>query len=170
VTHATQLLGYRETLAALANVDKKVRRKLLRKWVNAGSSKVLKAAKKLAPVGAGSLAGLYRKSLGRKVKTYQSGAVAVALIGARSGFRMPIGANLKANKDKPTVAYEESAVGATKGAIAYQDPVKIAHFLEKGTAHAKAVPHLRPALEDNTAALASSFKEIVGKGIEAGGA
>jgi HK97 gp10 family phage protein len=150
-----QLLGHRETLAALQAVDKKVRRKLLRKWVNAGTSKVLKAAKKLAPVGTGPLAGLYRKSLGRKVRTYQSGAVQVGLVGARSGFKLPAGVRTR---------------GAHEGDVWYQDPAKIGHLIEKGAAHSKATPHLRPALEDNKAALASSFKEIVGKGIEQGGA
>src|SRR5579864_477519 len=90
------IAGEKEVFAQLDALESKLRKQSLRKAVNAGSSIVLKAVKRRAPVevGGGSLgrarAGLLKKSLGRKVKAYKSGVV-VGIVGARKGFRKAIG-------------------------------------------------------------------------------
>jgi HK97 gp10 family phage protein len=150
MAHALAVVGLTHALNQLEGVERSVRKKLLRKFVNEATKLVLKDAKQLAPVAPlGTLRGLYRKSLGRKIKSYQGGVVQVGLVGARGGFRYPAGVASK---------------GKSKGDVLYQDPVKIAHLLEKGTAHAAACPHLRPALDKNRAAIEALSQAIIGLG------
>ncbi len=155
MAHTIEVVGLQNALNQLQGVERKVRKKLLRKYVNEATKRVLKDAKKLAPVAPlGTLKGLYRKSLGRKIKSYQAGLVQVGLVGARGGFRYPAGVRKR---------------GQRKGEVWYQDPVKIAHLVEKGTAHAAARPHLRPALQNNQAALEALAGQILGQGLVSGG-
>jgi HK97 gp10 family phage protein len=152
MAHTVEVIGLRHALNQLAELDRKVRKKLLRRFVNEGTKAVLKEAKKLAPRSqAGNPnAGLYRKSLGRKIKSYQQGAVQVGLVGARGGFRYPEGVRTRGKK---------------RGEVWYQDPVNIAHLIEKGTAHSTARPHLRPALNNNKATIQALAAEVIGKGL-----
>jgi HK97 gp10 family phage protein len=149
-----EVIGLGDALNRLANLDRKVRKKLLRQYVNEATKLVLKDAKKLAPksTAGNPNAGLYRKSLGRKIKSYQGGAVMVGLVGARGGFRYPEGVRTRGQK---------------KGEVWYQDPVNIAHLVEKGTAHSAARPHLRPALENSKDRIKALALEIIGRGLEA---
>src|SRR5581483_11870030 len=81
MAHTIEVVGLQNALNQLQGVERKVRKKLLRKYVNEATKRVLKDAKKLAPVAPlGTLKGLYRKSLGRKIKSYQAGLVQVGLV------------------------------------------------------------------------------------------
>ena|GEM_PF-7040298 len=77
ITHLAQKLG---------QIDRKAARKALRAAVNEASKDVLATAKSLVPVRTGTL----RKSLGRKVYTRRGGAVAIAVIGPRKGYRVVV--------------------------------------------------------------------------------
>ena len=78
-----------------------------------------------------------KKSLGRKVKTHRGSGTTYGLVGPRTGY-----------------------------AVAGDDPVKRAHFIEKGTRHAAARPFLRPSLEDYRTKFVDELGKDVNEGIE----
>jgi HK97 gp10 family phage protein len=109
-------------------MDTKLRRKILRKAVTNAARPMIKAAKsnlaKLARTGLLSL------SIGNKVKVYPRTITAVAIVGARYGF-----------KSKKYTAIKSGLTGKTRRA----DPIRYAHLVERGTKHSRAFPFLRPA-------------------------
>lgn len=79
----TGAAGVREALKAFQAA---LRTRALKEAVNEGTAPMLRALKAGCPVDkrGGPYAGLLRKSLGRKTKSYAKGDVAVGLVGARS--------------------------------------------------------------------------------------
>lgn len=101
-----QVHGVGELLAKLRDLDKRVRRKILRKAVNEPSKIVLAAMKAKVPVETG----LLRKSLGRKVKVWGNG-VAFFIVGPRRGFKKQVKTKL--------------------GKMMHRNPSKYAHLADK---------------------------------------
>jgi len=102
--------GLRELERALKRLGDGVRRKHIRSAANAGGMIAVRAARAAAP----QKTGLLKKSLGVRMKVYSAHGAAVAIIGARTGFRRAI-----------------RTTG--KGKTVYQDPSKYAHLVEGGT-------------------------------------
>lgn len=75
------LVGEKRMAKLLDSIPSKMKRKELRKVMSKASTPILKRARALVPVRSG----LLKKSLGKKVKTYKSGTVAV-IIGARRQY------------------------------------------------------------------------------------
>jgi hypothetical protein len=142
-----------EVQTKLRYAKEKVAGKALKKGVGRGSTRILNSAKARAPVDTTSHGvtekGLYKKSLGKKVKAYRNGMTVVAVIGPRLGFKRPMGIRKR---------------GKHKGEAFYQDPANIAHLVEYGhggPAPAPAYPHLRPAVDCNKEAVMEDIAEAV---------
>lgn len=75
--------GLREAVEQLRGIPDKVRKRVLQKAIRAGGSVLVREAKKTVPTDAGNL----KRSLDQKVKSYQSGKIAVSIIGQRKGQR-----------------------------------------------------------------------------------
>lgn len=134
----------------LEKIGQKILGKTLRKAVNAAASQVLKAAKSSVPVQSG----LLKKSLGKKVRLYKGGTVAVALIGPRTGFKKIV-----------VIAAGKGAVASTKkgqkllaqgGRTYTRNPARYAHLVEKKR------PFLRPAMASSKDAASGAMAQIVG--------
>lgn len=94
-----------ETLQAmLKSLPAQVARRVLRPALNAEGSKVVTQSKQLVP----KATGLYKRSIGKKTKTYTQSGNIIVIVGPRTGFRQVIAG-------KP------------------HDPVKYAHLVEFGT-------------------------------------
>lgn len=76
------------TTAALSGAARKIRKKVLGKAVRAGAAPYVKAVRREAPVDTREL----KRNLTQKVKSYQSGARIVSIVGARNR-RSPAGRN-----------------------------------------------------------------------------
>lgn len=76
--------GVQELSRFLKELPKKAIKKALRQAVNAGSTPIAKAARRLAPKDTGTL----KKAIKKKVKVYPNGN-AVAIIGADRAVRVP---------------------------------------------------------------------------------
>lgn len=157
-----KLEGVGDVFKRIENLKRSARNKILRPAINSAASVVLKAAKAKvpersnAPLNIESLK-LLKKSLGRKSKTYPSGAV-VAIVGARKGFRAQIGVRVR------------NGVKSKIGDPIYEDPANIAHLVEfgHGGPHpAPPHPFLRPAYDETkgqvTSLIASKVKEGIAK-------
>src|SRR5207302_1676559 len=85
-----------------------------------------------------------RRALARKAKAYRSGAVAVAIVGPRSSFKM------RKLKDKATGKVTRTKVETGFGRLVsrggrrelYAMPSKYSHLVEKGTKRSSAFPAL----------------------------
>jgi HK97 gp10 family phage protein len=130
--------GLEDLKRALAGVDGRVRKKALRKGVNAAAGVILKRARQKVPVRLG----LLKKSLGRKVKVYRKEGAVVGIVGPRTGFRRQVGTT----KD---------------GRPVFENPTQIAHLVEKGTRRSRAKPFMRPALEESRGDVSSAVAEAV---------
>jgi len=75
----TELEGVKESAQKFQQLDKKIRRKVTRKAVNASIRPAVKAMRATAP----KQTGLFRRSLTHKVKAYKKGGVMVAIAGQR---------------------------------------------------------------------------------------
>jgi HK97 gp10 family phage protein len=122
---------------ALAAIDRKLAKKLLRKAVLTGGRIVRDEAKSLVPIRTGTL----RKSIGAKVKSYPSRRVVVAIVGPRRGFRKDI-----------------EGVGTV-------DPVNYAHLVEFGSRRSQAKPFMRPAWDENVARIREAMAQILIEGM-----
>lgn len=118
----------------------KVQTQSLRRGLSAISGATVKAVKAMAPADTTTegltVRGLYRKSIGRKVKVTRGKGY--ALVGARRGFKTQVKVTRRAREGKPA------------GSPVYQDPAKIGHLIEfgHGGPHpAPAKPHLRPGYD-----------------------
>lgn len=131
--------GLEGVMEALSRVEKKIRKKAVRKAAGAAGTIILKSAK--AKVRKAT--GLLRRSLGKKVKVYGNG-VSVAVVGPRVGFR------------------QEVVRGGRK---VLSNPVKYAHLVELGTSHSAAYPFLSAALtatrEQVRDAMVNAILEVV---------
>ena len=104
-------------IGKLGDLDKKVRKKAIKRAVRAAGAPILKAAKAKVSKRTGGL----KKSLKSKIKTYGSSGTTVAIIGP----------------DKDYLTVDE------KGKK-YR-PAKIAHIVERGSSVAAAHPFILPA-------------------------
>lgn len=134
--------GVQSAIQALDGMDKKVRRKGIRKAALAAGTIILKAAKSRVV----RETGLLRKSLGKKVKVYTRG-VGVAVVGPRLGFKQEV---------------------TRRGVKVWSNPVRYAHLVELGTSHSAAKPFLKPALEatrkEVEAAMVKAINEVIEEG------
>lgn len=106
--------GAKSLNTALDNLEKKTRRKVVRKAIVAGAKPILKAARRNAP----TLTGLLKLSLGTKVyRVRRRGDVMIALIGPR--YR--------------TTGKKAAALIGAGGRAAKSIPAKYAHLVEFGT-------------------------------------
>lgn len=133
--------GLGEVLARLDGVEKKTKKKILRKAVGQAGKILLKAAKQRAQ----KKSGLLRKSLGRKVKVYRNSGVAVAIVGPRTGYRQEVSRDGR----KPVMS----------------DPIRYAHLVELGTSHSAAFPFLTPAIEENAERIKDAMAGVIADGI-----
>lgn len=128
--------GLAEVLSALDGVDKKIRKKGVRKAVGQAGKIVLRAAKARVR----KATGLLKRSLGRKTKVYRNSGVAVAIVGPRVGFKQQV---------------------QRGGKSVLSDPVKYAHLVEEGTSRAEALPFLRPALMQNAGQIQQAMADAI---------
>lgn len=149
-TIKSKVEGAEGVLKALDGVEKKLRKKLIRKAVAAAGKVILSRAKQLVFTKSKTL----KKSLGRKVKVYSSG-VAVVVVGPRVGFKKEV---------------------VRDGRTVLANPVKYAHLVELGTRPhryktragrhpgATAKPFLRPAVEG----IQATIRKVMSREIEQG--
>jgi HK97 gp10 family phage protein len=151
---AEVVLGAREIFARLDAMEKRLRTQVVRKALTAAGQIMLDAARANAPVEIGTdalseaRAGLYKKSLGKKIKTGRGGAV--ALIGPRRGQGASIGVRQRGRNKGRTVTY---------------DPERIAHLVEKGSRRSKASHVLQRTLESAGPAANAAMIDIIRAGV-----
>ena len=131
----------------LAELPKKVANKGARAAIQAGSKPILDTEKSLAPVDSG----LLRKSLGRKVKQYKGGPLAI--VGPRKGFE---GLTKKGRVRFQVRTKKNSGTG--KG---LKQPSRYAHLAEKKTSFVIA------SYEKNKATSVEIVGKVLGDFIEA---
>jgi HK97 gp10 family phage protein len=153
----TGLEQIRQRLSMLAVAMQK---RILRKAIAAAARVVLREAKLLCPAESG----LLRKSLGYTVKVYRGGAVVVAIIGPRMGFKREVVIGNKGAAIMGTKKAEKILAGG--GDIETRNPVKYAHFAELGSKHQAARPFLRPALDSTSGAAMAAMEEVIEQGIQ----
>lgn len=150
------LAGMKPALAKLAVVKDAARKRILRKALPKASQPMTKTAKSLAP----EESKLYKKSIGRKVKTYRSGIV-VVLIGARTGRKMKV----KIKADRVYRMIHGRRVRLKNPGAEYMEvlrnPTKYSHLIEFGTAGSAAKPHLRPAFQQHKAQFVQDASRII---------
>lgn len=141
-----RLTGLQDVLGRLAQFQRQTTRsKILRPALQAATKPMLATAKSLARIRTGVL----RKSLARKTKTYRKSGIVVVIIGPRKGFK-------RLAKIKK---------GRGKGTYILVDPIRYAHFVEKGTYRTRAYPFLRPAFHQNKAAAERIMRTKILEGI-----
>lgn len=104
-----QTVGIERTLQKLSEYPEKVQRRALRLAVSAGGTVLVRAVKANSP----RLTGLFRRSIAAKVKSYQGGAVVVAIAGQTSQVR------------------SRKKLGPGRGGISGRGEVVPIHFLER---------------------------------------
>ena len=149
-----RLEGVEQAIAALKALPAKLAKRALRQAVAAGTRRLAKEAKGLAP----ARTRLLRRSLGSKVKAYPSGAV-VGIVGVRKGFRQQIG-----------VARVDSRQGTRyprkAGTPIYANPEKYLHLVELGTYRSRPAGFLSRALRVTGAVVRGAIVESVNKALE----
>jgi HK97 gp10 family phage protein len=143
----------------LEALPRAVRNRVVRKAVNAGSTIVLQAARRKVPVRSRVL----KKSLGRKNKTLKTGYVSI--IGPRRGHRT----QTASGRPYDPVFTAHLVEGGTK-------PHQITIRQRKGKTLARpqvirhpgsaAQPFMKPALDDNRAAVRNAIAAKMREGIE----
>jgi HK97 gp10 family phage protein len=108
-------------LKAMSDMPEKLAGSALRSASNKAATPMLKAAKQNVPVRDGTL----QASMAKKVKTYQRGAVAVAVIGAKRGFHRDV---------TETFALTRRRDGKTEtfSVTRKHDPALYSHLVENG--------------------------------------
>jgi HK97 gp10 family phage protein len=144
----------------LKTFGQRVYKNVMRQAVRAGGMVIVKAAKAKAPTESGQT----KKSFGLKIKTYISHLAVVAIIGARTGFRIVIG---KKPHDPSKIAHliEEGhriVVGGKAARIG-----KASKKTETGRVVGQVPPHpfLRPAVEANKSQVISAMRSKVQAGL-----
>lgn len=158
----TRIVGLEDVIRNLNTLEKRIRKKLLRAGTTAMGRIVAKQAK--ANLKGVRRTGQLKKSIGSKVKTYSNGAV-VAIVGPRRGFKTKH--TVKPGDD---VFYTAKDGTLRKFAAVHPqeipvDPVHYAHLIELGTEHSKAMPFLRPALDQTRAQCIEKFRQVVADGL-----
>jgi HK97 gp10 family phage protein len=97
--------------------------------------------------------GLLRKAMGYKVKVYRNSGVAVAICGARTGFRQEIGVVIR---------------GPRAGQPVFADPVKYAHLANNGTKNSPPHDFMRPAAKTGANVTAAELSAGVDQAIAEG--
>lgn len=141
--------GLDGVLKALGSLDKRLRKKGVRKMAMEGGKLVLRRAKQLVP----RETGLLKKSLGRKVKAYPKSGIAVAIVGPRNEAKF------------------RQQVTRTKGRRASRtliaNPVRYAHLVEGGTQLASPTPFLAPAVSGQQSAIREAMAKAALSVLEA---
>lgn len=136
------LSGDKALMRKFERLKSTTRRSIGRRAVQAGSTPILKAARKLVRRDTKQM----RKSLGRKVKTYRGSGTSVAIIGPRSGFR--------------------AVVPDKHGKPKLREPIYYSHLEEFGTKHSSGSHFLEKALEQNKAAANNAMQSNLAGAIE----
>lgn len=123
----------------LENRLNKLPGKVYAKVVGAAASFAMTPVVKFARSRAQKRSGLYAKSIGKKRKNYKKDGVVFVVVGARQGFKDP---------------------------VTGEDPTKISHLLEYGTANSPAYPHMRPALAANKSKVLERYRSKLLKGVD----
>lgn len=139
----TKVVGLAELRLKIDGLKKSVVNKHARR---AMTHTVRDVAKKFKAV-AWKRTGLYKKSVGSKIKTYK-GTTVVGVIGARHGFKKQVGVRLR---------------GKNKGKAVFQDPAKYGHLAE-----AK-VPKLAPHWNSVRSEAEKMFAEKMAESLETEG-
>lgn len=71
------ITGGKQVVQAINQFEKRVRKRVMRKAVNAGANPLVKTSRQMAPVGNGTL----KRSLTKVIRSYKSGATIMAIIG-----------------------------------------------------------------------------------------
>lgn len=140
-----KLRGLKELDKQLKQLSAEVRPKVMKSAVRAAFKPVVAAAKAKVPVDTGELqAGIALATAYDKKK----GTVAAGIVIASN-----------------TTALKQARVAAAAfGEAQYRgSPGRRWHLTELGTKHSKAQPFLRPALDENAAAVLEAFKVQLGK-------
>lgn len=176
--------GLGEFTRKLHDVDKKVRKKLVRKAASEGGKVILKAAKSnLTTRRTGQL----RRSLGRKVKVYRGSGKAVAIVGARKGFKStdeqgkpvdPVNyAHLVEFGRKAVKAGTQTRTDKRSGEVRRKETGKVMLRFAIGgdlvfARSARAVaarPFMRPAIDQSHAAVKAAMANAIREGLHAAG-
>ncbi len=167
-----EVTGLKEIVERLQQLDRKVKKRIVRKAVTKAARPVLRAAKEKCPTRKTPPLVLSRKgmrewtkledvqvlkkSLITKIKAYARGAVA-AIIGPRSGTKVQVG------------TVRRKRLGATVGMPIFEDPARIAHLVEfgHGGPHpAPPRPFMRPAWDETKETAAWILRDEILSGIE----
>jgi HK97 gp10 family phage protein len=160
-----------DLVKAIAQLDRKMARKILRKAVLVGGRIVRDAAKEKVPVRTGQL----RKSIGAKVKSYPRKQIVVAIVGPRKGFRKDVDgvgtvdpinyAHLVEFGRRPVVAGKKT----TRGVVSDTGKTVLADgttFYGKKVKAAAPKPFMRPAWDENEARVREEMVRILLEGLK----
>lgn len=139
--------GLDGVLRRLRGLGEKVRKKAAKQAVTQAGRTVLWEAK--AQVRKAT--GLLRKSLGQKVKVFRDTGSAVAMVGPRVGFKIPLPPRTRGKK---------------AGEVVYANPTQYSHLVEKGTRRSQAFPFLSSALESKKGQILKSMANVIANAIE----
>lgn len=133
---SAKLDGLEPFLRNVARLQVSMRKKILRKAATEANRIFLRAAKANLIANNSVRTKILLKSLGSKVRSYNSGSTIVVMMGPRTGYKTAIGVRTR---------------GRHKGQVIYENPTQIAHLVEKGTKFAAAKPFMRPAFDEKKA-------------------
>ncbi len=139
--------GQKEFGDRLGALKKKIRRKLVKKSVTAGTKVFVRAAKARAP----RRTKLLWKSIGSRQQTYRDSGVVVGIVGPRTGFGREVEVKIKNAKGTRVVRRVKR----------YQDPVRYGPITETRS------PWMLPAFVSSKDEAQTSAVEVLRAGIEA---
>lgn len=140
--------GEKELLRKFKVLPDRVRKKVVRRSVEAGATPILRKARQLAPKKGSSddATGLLRKSLGKRGRWLKSDrTVFLVQVGARRGFKRLV---------------------KRRGREIYANPTKYQHLVETGSFRTEPHPFLRPAYHTNRASSLRTMKANLAAGVE----
>lgn len=141
-----ELSGMKETIAALEDLDKKLRKKIVRTAARKVMTPIAKDAKRRAPKRTGAL----KKSIGVKQSVNKKQGVVITRIGARKGYDTTIEV-----KGRDGTTRKEKV-----------NPSRYAHLVEFGDADTQAHAFLRPAWDSAEPKLPASIEAELKKAIQ----
>lgn len=153
--------GLGDLYRSMEALKKGAKSRVARKMTNAGSTLILKAAKRNAKnTGSNGWVStkVLSKSVGKKTKTYSKSGAVVAIIGPRKGFKTQVGTRKRGGKK------------SSPGDPIMHDPANVAHLVEfgHGGPHpAPAHPFLRPAFDEAKGPARDRMIEVGKAAIEA---
>jgi len=156
------LQGEKQLAKALKELPRGVFNRVLKRAHVRAIAPVLKMAKQLVPIRYGIL----KRSLGAKTKVYRQKGVIFTAVGARIGFHVSVGSEVKLKVGRGTDGkFAARGVKKTTGVIS---PVKYAHLVELGHGGphpAPPHPFLRPAFDANKGRMLETLKAELAAGI-----